>query len=518
MRKQRDMSQYAYLVILALLGAGSGAAVVYRANLMMPPHWLLLCGIMIAYVLSEYYGIAIETATPGSFYELTVTGASVIFAFMITGAWGLLPILSGSLIVRSMQRQWEQPLGYLYNLTHRATGYCLLLAFDVTLGVLGPTLSQGSLTLGRIIGIMVLYLIWDTFFFSLLISIGSRQPVRAVFQQKLAPTVWIDLIPIIMGALAAIIFASNPLLIVLVILPLFLAYRAMAAVVQRLALTTALREANAQLAQLNASLEQRVIERTTDLQSALRAKDDFVSVVTHELRTPLTSIIGALGMLVDMLSETLSPRALRMLTIAHTSAERLARLINNILDLQKFDARRMPLDLQPVDVTALVDHAIELNSGFATTYEVTITAYHRAQGWFVLADTDQLIQVLTNLLSNACKFAPVHSQVTVVVAAIEQRVHISVTDHGPGIPDAFQPHVFEKFSQADRSTNRRHGGSGLGLSITKAIIDALDGTIGFVSAPEVGTTFFFELSGSSNRALHGLIQPVRLADQLGVDE
>src|SRR4051812_25033409 len=104
-RKQRDISQYIYLITLSLLGAGNGAAVLHHATMAVPSNWLLLAGIIIAYVVSEYSGIAIETATPDSFYELTVTDASVIFALMATGSWGLLPILGGSLIVRYIQRK-----------------------------------------------------------------------------------------------------------------------------------------------------------------------------------------------------------------------------------------------------------------------------------------------------------------------------------------------------------------------------------------------------------------------------
>jgi signal transduction histidine kinase len=501
MRKQRNTAQYAYLVILALLGAGSAIAIFFCASETGFPNALLLGAIGIAYIVSDYYGVTIETATPGSFYEMTVTDASVVFGLIVAGPWSLLPILIGSLAVRYLQRQWEQPLGYMFNITHRATGCCLWLALYIATQKLGSILPFGLFSLGQLIILMASYLLWDFFFYSLLISMGSKQPAIDVFRQKLSPTVWIDSIPIIMGVLAALIFTFDPWFVLLAIMPLYLAYRAMIAVVQRLELTTALQRANEQLAQANERLELRVAERTSKLEQALRAKDDFVSVVTHELRTPLTSIVGSLGMLVDILPQTVSSRTHRMVAIAHKNSEQLNRLVNDILDIQKFTTHTMSFTIRPIDITALIDQAIEMNRMYAKDFDIQLVVQHCAHGWFVLGDADRLIQVLTNLLSNACKFSPVGGQVIVSAEARERMVRVAVIDHGPGIPEFFRDLVFEKFTQADTSTIRRHRGSGLGLHIAKSIIDALGGTIGFTTESGVGTTFYFELSGTPAHVL-----------------
>jgi signal transduction histidine kinase len=502
MQKQRTPFQYAYLVTLALLGIGSSAAVAYRGSTVtMPSGWLLL-GIAVAYILSDYYGVSVETATPGSYYSLTVTDASIVFAAMVAGPYGLFPILLGSFIVRYLQRKWEQPLGYIFNVAQRATGYSLWLALEIASLALVPALAHGVLNLVRLAGIMALYLLWDIFYFSLLVSVGTRQPVKETFREQLTPTAWIDVIPISMGAIAALMFFTNPWMVVLVILPIFLAYRAMIAVVQRLELMHALERANAQLEQANELLEQRVTERTADLERALRIKDDFVAIVTHELRTPLTSIVGSLGMLADMLPQTTSTRMRRMIAIAHKNSERLARLVNDMLDLQKFAAQSMTFNLQPVDITALIDQAIETNRVYAMSCNVTLAAHHQTRECFVMGDVDRLIQVLTNLLSNACKFSPSGGQVAITTERVEQIVRVAVADQGTGIPESFRPFVFEKFTQADSSSSRRHGGSGLGLSIAKAIIEAFGGTIGFTTNLGSGTTFFFELAALPSGQLH----------------
>jgi signal transduction histidine kinase len=284
-------------------------------------------------------------------------------------------------------------------------------------------------------------------------------------------------------------------------LPLFLAFRAMSAVAHRLELTNALQSANEQLAQLNAQLEQRVRERTADLECALRTKDDFVSIVTHELRTPLTSIVGSLGVLTDTLPTTVSARTRRMLAVAYKNSERLTRLINDILDLQRFSTHSMTFQSQPVDISRLVDHAVEVNRPYAMSFDVTLTTIHGAKGWYVLGDSDRLLQVLTNFLSNACKFSPSGAHVTIATTIVEHQVRVTVTDHGLGIPESFRAHVFEKFTQADTSLRRRIGGSGLGLHIAKSIIDTCGGRIGFDTECGVGTTFFFELPSRAEPAL-----------------
>jgi signal transduction histidine kinase len=493
MRKKRSLVQYVYLVLLAVLGSGSTLAVAAQVRISASSSVWLLLAISFAYALADYYGVSVETARPGSRFELTVTDAVVVFALFVVGPAGLLPILLGSLGARAFARGWERPLGYVFNFAHRATGYCLWLALAQLTHADGLVSAHAFPDGGWLLVLGVVYLLWDSFFFSLLISIGSQQPFVQVVRQKLTPTAWLNGIPIAMGALAAMAFTIDPSLVTLAIIPLVLAHRAMAAVARRFELTAALEHANVELAVLNNELEQRVAERTVALETALRAKDDFVSIVTHELRTPLTSILGSLGVLTDTMVETIPPRTRRMLRVAYTNSERLARLVDDLLDLQKLGARRLDIRLRRLDLTTVVEQTVEANRPYAARTNVFLCITEQAPGVSVQADADRLMQVLTNLLSNACKFSPPGAEVSIAVRGDDRVAEVSVTDRGPGIPETFRPHVFEQFAQADSSATRRHGGSGLGLSIAKGLLEAMEGTIRYDIEPQGGTTFTITL-------------------------
>ena len=257
----------------------------------------------------------------------------------------------------------------------------------------------------------------------------------------------------------------------------------------------------------NEQLEEDVVERTESLKvanealadevqirkKAERAKDDFVSTVSHELRTPLTAIIGSMGLLRGGVGGTLAEKAQRMIEIAHTNGERLLRLINNILDIEKMQSGKMQLDLEKLDLLAVVKQSLEVNEEFARKYDVTFGLDSQAQGALpISADSDKIIQVLTNLLSNAVKYSPQGAAVTVGVELEgESKARVSVRDLGAGIPEEFKPKIFGKFSQADTSTTKQVGGTGLGLSIAKAIVEKHSGTIGFDSTEGQGTCFYF---------------------------
>jgi PAS domain S-box-containing protein len=224
-----------------------------------------------------------------------------------------------------------------------------------------------------------------------------------------------------------------------------------------------------------------------------RLKDEFVSTVSHELRTPLTSISGSLGLLAEQWAGELPKSAARLLAIAHTNSQRLVRLINDILDIEKLESSRVVFNLSKVDLRSLVKHAIEENRGFAEGYGVHVRLDATSAASEVNADPDRLAQVVTNLLSNAIKFSPAGEEVLVAVENNGNVIRVSVRDHGCGVPDDFKPHVFEKFAQADGTTSRQQGGTGLGLSIVKQIVERLGGDVGFADAPGGGTIFHVEL-------------------------
>ncbi len=182
-----------------------------------------------------------------------------------------------------------------------------------------------------------------------------------------------------------------------------------------------------------------------------------------------------------------------MIEVAHKNSKRLVNLVNDILDIQKIESGRMEFDMKPVELIPLLEQAIEVNRDYALQYRVKIDLASALQEAKVHADSNRFIQVLTNLISNAVKFSPPDDTVTVSASRSGGKMHIAVTDHGPGIPAKFRSGVFQKFSQADASIARQKGGSGLGLSITKAIVEKHGGRIGFESVPNEATTFWFDL-------------------------
>jgi PAS domain S-box-containing protein len=231
-----------------------------------------------------------------------------------------------------------------------------------------------------------------------------------------------------------------------------------------------------------------------------RLKDEFVATVSHELRTPLTSISGSLGLLAGQWASKLPESAARLLTIAHTNSQRLARLLNDILDIEKLESGRVVFNLSKVAVRSLVESAIEDNRGFAGSFGVQVVLDPASVDGDVNADPDRLAQVVTNLLSNAIKFSPADAEVLVKVERNANSVRVIVRDHGSGVPDEFKSHVFEKFAQADATNTRQKGGTGLGLSIVKQIVERLGGQIGFDDAPGGGAMFYVDLPIWDGRA------------------
>jgi PAS domain S-box-containing protein len=236
-----------------------------------------------------------------------------------------------------------------------------------------------------------------------------------------------------------------------------------------------------------------VIVDTSERKRMDRLKDEFVSTVSHELRTPLTSISGSLGLLVGHWAGKLPESAARLLAIAHKNSQRLGRLLNDILDIEKLEAGRVVFNLSAVNIRMLVEQAIEDNRGFAEGYGVHIRLDTASADGEVNADPDRLSQVITNLLSNAIKFSPADREVLVAIENSDNVFRISVRDHGAGVPATFRPHIFEKFAQADATSSRQKGGTGLGLSIVKQIVERLGGRVGFDDAPGGGTIFHVQL-------------------------
>jgi PAS domain S-box-containing protein len=236
-----------------------------------------------------------------------------------------------------------------------------------------------------------------------------------------------------------------------------------------------------------------IIRDITERKQTEKMKEEFISTVSHELRTPLTSIRGSLGLLIGGAVGDIPEKAVSLLDIAHKNTERLLLLINDILDMSKLESGKMDINLKEVKVRPFLEHAIEANASYATQHNVTYELGSCVDDAVIQADEDRMMQVMSNLMSNAAKFAPADSHVEISAVRHKHLIRISVTDHGCGIKKEFASQIFEKFTQQDSSDTRRVGGTGLGLNITKSIIEKHGGYISFVSEEGVGTTFYFDL-------------------------
>lgn len=224
-----------------------------------------------------------------------------------------------------------------------------------------------------------------------------------------------------------------------------------------------------------------------------RMKDEFISTVSHELRTPLTSIKGALGLIVGDKLGAIPEKAKEVVSIAYENSDRLALLINDILDINKIRSIETTFKMESIAINTLINKAIISNQGYADEYNVEYLWQPSESDVYIHGDKNRLNQVLLNLLSNAIKYSPSGAQVEISTYHDNSMVRVSITDSGPGIPYEFQDRIFDKFTQADSSDTRQVGGTGLGLAITKEIVEKHNGHISFESAPGKGTTFYFEL-------------------------
>lgn len=231
----------------------------------------------------------------------------------------------------------------------------------------------------------------------------------------------------------------------------------------------------------------------SDRKRVEQIKSEFVSTITHELRTPLTSIQASMELLKQSIGPNLSDKSRNLMEIAGRNSERLLRLVNDILDTKKLESGKVDFVFKPVNLMSLVQHAIESNKLYAEQFGVSYQLDSEVSGIKVNVDSDRLLQVLTNLLSNAAKFSPRGEKVNVSVSKNEDKIRITVTDHGPGIAPEIQARIFQKFSQASSAKYRRGGGTGLGLWISKALVEGLGGEIGFISHPGSETSFYVDL-------------------------
>src|SRR5438067_6447724 len=231
----------------------------------------------------------------------------------------------------------------------------------------------------------------------------------------------------------------------------------------------------------------------TQQRASERVRSEFTSTLSHELRTPLTSMLGSLQLLRAGVLGDMPKDQDELVEIAEKNSKRLLDLINEVLDIEKIESGRMSLTPEPVALDQLLREAIALNQGFADRFSVKLAVANDLPAAMVRGDRKRLMQVVTNLLSNAAKFSPPNGSVDVVLTLRGSRVRVGVCDRGPGIPVAFRGRIFGRFAQAHSADARIKGGSGLGLAISKRLVEMMQGEIGFEDRQGGGTNFYFEL-------------------------
>ncbi len=225
------------------------------------------------------------------------------------------------------------------------------------------------------------------------------------------------------------------------------------------------------------------------LEDQQQLRKQMVADIAHELRTPLSVMQATLE---AMLDGVLVPDASELRNL-HSEARRLARLVDDLRTLSLADEGQLVLELEPVDMGELVEQVVGQTSSVAEARHITLRAEMEPSIPLITADGDRLIQVLTNLLSNALRYAPENGHVTVRAAKIGSKLRLSVEDDGPGIAPQDVPFVFERFWRGDKSRSRGSGGSGIGLAIVRQLIEMHGGTAGVESQVGRGATFWIEL-------------------------
>jgi PAS domain S-box-containing protein len=241
------------------------------------------------------------------------------------------------------------------------------------------------------------------------------------------------------------------------------------------------------------------IQDITGRKQLERARTEFVAVVSHELRTPITAIRGSLGLLAASAAGELPAKARQLTELADRNAQRLHRLIDDILDLDKMESSSFRYELDLFEVDAFVVRATEVMQPYADQFGVGLKVVTPPVSARIKADEKRMQQVLTNLISNAVKFSPRNTDVEIAVRQLRGDVRFEITDRGSGIPQAYHATIFQKFGQTPIAPVAPIGGTGLGLSICKSIVAAHSGRIGFDTTPNVGTTFWFEVPAIGSR-------------------
>lgn len=252
-----------------------------------------------------------------------------------------------------------------------------------------------------------------------------------------------------------------------------------------------------------------VMHDISEIRRASNMKSHFLATVSHELRTPLTALSGAVGLLRSGATDPRSAAGERLLDIARENSQRLNELVNDLLDMEKLEAGKVELQLEPLALRAQVIQAMESNHPYADRFQVHWRIADNLPDLNVIADQRRLQQVLANYLSNAAKFSHPGDPVQIAWQQQGDSATVRVVDQGIGIELEQQPQLFNKFTQLDNSNKRQRGGTGLGLAICKELVELMNGQVGVESETDKGSCFWFTLplAVPENQPTQGSVPP-----------
>jgi len=236
-----------------------------------------------------------------------------------------------------------------------------------------------------------------------------------------------------------------------------------------------------------------VVRDITETKAVERLKNQFVSIVSHELRSPLTAIRASLGLIHGEVVGEVPTKVKELTQLSLESTERLSHLLDDLLDIEKMQAGKMRFTMNVCSLETLLRKAISQNELLVTGRGASIRQEQVVPGVSIRVDEYRFIQILTNLISNAAKFSPPGGVVRIRAEKANRTVRIQVSDEGPGVPVEFRPRLFKQFSQADGEDSRKYTGAGLGLSISKKLVEMMGGSIGYEERVSGGAIFYIDL-------------------------
>lgn len=236
-----------------------------------------------------------------------------------------------------------------------------------------------------------------------------------------------------------------------------------------------------------------ILEDITEETRVDRLKNEFISTVSHELRTPLTAINGASSILLNMKSHLSEEQVDPLISNINRNSDRLLQLVNDILDVEKISTGKMDFKFNKAELSDLLNQSVSDNQMYAEKHQVKFVLEDCPENIALVVDNFRFQQVMANLLSNAAKFSEQNSHIKVGANKQKDNIRVFVRDTGPGIAPEFREKIFDKFTQHDSGDTRQVGGTGLGLTISKKIVEKMHGNLGFESEVGNGSTFYFDL-------------------------